>query len=235
MEDRYYLNDKLYLQNGITYLETNTKSIQIQKHNWHRYLSDIGWRKFPRKWITELNKRMINKQKNSLYGILSCPGDGDCLFHSIANALNESQGFMSYYTGKDIRKEISDSISKDTFEMIIECYRAMKDACDFHESWDPHKITDVSQFKKCLCDGGHEYWGDSLLIQLISSHYDVNILILSNEMGPYPMMTEYCYHKPTICLWFDDNHFELIGHFDGEKMISYFSLLPDEIKRLYNL
>ena len=54
-------------------------------------------------------------------------------------------------------------------------------------------------------------------------------------MGPYPMMTEYCYHKPTICLWFDDNHFELIGHFDGEKMISYFSLLPDEIKRLYNL
>jgi hypothetical protein len=235
MTECYYLNDHLYLQNGCTYLEEGSNKILVQKHNWHRCLKDIGWKKLPRKWITELNKLSTDKEKNSLYGILSCPGDGDCLFHSIANALNESQDFLSFNTGKDIRKEISESITEDAFDMIIECYRAMKDASDFHDSWDPHEITDLSQFKQCLCEGGHEYWGDSLLLQLISSYYDMNILILSNDVGPYPMMTEFHKEKPTICLWFDENHFELIGHFNGQRMISYFTTLPKEIQSLYNL
>ena len=230
-----YLNDSIYIQHGVTYVEEKKHRIQIQKHNWHRYLKDIGWKKLPRKWITELNKHSIQKEKNSLFGILSCPGDGDCLFHSIANAINESQGYMSFYTGKDIRKEISESITEDTFDMIIQCYRAMKDASDFQDSWNPHEITDLTQFKRCLCKGGHEYWGDSLLIQLISSHYNINVFVLSNDMGPYPMMTEYNSENPTICLWFDENHFELMGHFDGKQMISYFTTLPKEIRSLYNL
>lgn len=234
ISNSHYLTDTLLIQDNSLYTITKRSLRKVTNNNWHHYLNQVGWSKFPRKWITYLNQLSEVRSKNSLFGLLQCPQDGDCLFHCIANALNSRNQWLTYHNSKDIRSTIADSIDEDDYQTLISVYRAMKDADDYENEWDPHDVRDINQFRDLIKQSGHSYWGDSLLIQIIASHYDINILIYHSpdeEMIQLYTLVHYDPLKDTICLWFEFNHFQLIGHYNGDQMITWFSVgeLPQEL------
>jgi len=216
---------------------------EIKKHNWHRILNEYGWEKMPKKWISKLNKYSEICEKNSLYGLLDCEQDGDCFFHCISSSLNEKHNYTTTYDSNDIRELLSDSVTDDQYETLLTTYKIMKDADDFDECWDPYKIETKKDFQNELLKSGHNYWGDHLLLQILISILKVNIFILnsnseSNEYSIYNTLNEYNYDYDTICLLYEDDcHFKLIGYFDGNRMVSYFTneTLPIEMKKMYHI
>jgi len=241
--DSYYLTDTVFLQGDTLFHETDKGVIkEIKKHNWHHILSDYGWAKLPKKWITALNLLTDSrKEKNSLFGSLECEHDGDCFFHCIANALNERDKYMNHYVSQDIREMICDSLTEDMFETIIGCYRAMKDASDFEEDWNPHAIKSLEQFKRKMICGGHEYWGDDLMMNALIQCLNVNILILNSsedDCTVYNTMNDYDPTRDSICLLYEnESHFQLLGYFNGSRMISYFhpGQLPTELLKVFRI
>ena len=240
----YYLTDTVFLKGDTMYHETDKGVKEVKKHNWHHVLAEYGWTKMPKKWILILNKVVENpslREKNSLYGVLDCEHDGDCFFHCIANSLNERDEYAQMYDSGDIRTMIGDSLTQETFDTLIGYYRAMTDASDFDEEWDPHQITSLTQFREILVAGGHDYWGDHLILNLLVQCLQTNILILnSNDYTDnytvYNTMNDYDESKDTICLLYENEmHFQLIGHFDGSRMVSYFraGTLPHEMCRIH--
>ena len=94
--------------------------------------------------ISQLNKLSPWKERNSLYGVFDCESDGNCFFHCIAHALNEKYlGTDTYYNSDDIRRMISDNLSEEQYDTIIEYYRIMKDADDFSDYYGRRSIMEA--------------------------------------------------------------------------------------------
>ena len=241
--EEYYLTHDIRLINNKMEYRKNDIFIPIKKSNWHHVLSDYGWEKIYKSWIIILNKHSDCKERNSRYGVLDCESDGDCFFHCIANALNERDiNKENYYISNDIRKMISDNITSDQYDFIINTYRIMKDADDFSEDWDPYEINSLEDFKEMIETSGHIYWCDFMLLQLLCEILKINIYILNtneyeNDYSIYNTMCEYKREYDNIFLILENNsHFKLLGYFK-DKMISYFKNenIPIELKRLFKL
>lgn len=243
MENIYYLTDKIRIINDKMEYFTKDKFIPIRKNNWHHILDECGWEKIPKPWIVNLNKYSDIKEKNSLYGVMDCESDGDCFFHCIANSLNErDRQSGEFYDSNDIRKLISDNITEEQYDFIINTYRIMKDADDFSEDWDPYEIDSLEDFKSMIETSGHVYWCDFMLLQLLCEILRLNIFILNsneyeNDYSVYNTMCEKKRDYDNIFLILENNcHFKLIGYFN-EKMYSYFKseTVPIELKILFKL
>ena len=239
----YYYTENLRLKNNILEYKTKKSFVSVKKYNWHHILNDYGWEKINKQWIILFNKYSDNKEKNSRYGMIDCERDGNCFFHCIANALNERDlNIGIYYISSDIRKIISDNINKDQYNLMISTYRSMKDADDFNEGWDPYEINSLEDFKECIETSGNIYWGDFMLLQLLSEILKINIFILQeneyiNEYSIYNTMCEWKREYDNIFLILEnDCHFKLLSYFNG-KMISYFKNeeIPIELKRVFKL
>ena len=239
----YYYTDNLRLKDDILEYKRKEDFTKVKKHNWHHILNEYGWEKINKQWIIILNKYSDNKEKNSRYGMVDCERDGDCFFHCIANALNERDIYTDdFYVSQDIRKMISDNISREQYNFMISTYRIMKDADDFNEGWDPYEIDSLEDFKECIETSGHVYWGDYMLLQLLCEILKINIFILKaneyeNDYSIYNTMCEYKRDYDTIFLILEnDSHFKLLGYFN-DKMICYFNNknIPNELKRLFKL
>ena len=241
--EEYYLTHNIRLINNKMEYRKNDIFIPIKKYNWHHILSDYGWEKIYKPWIIILNKHSDYKERNSRYGVLDCESDGDCFFHCIANALNERDiNKENYYISNDIRKMISDNITSDQYDFIINTYRIMKDADDFSEVWDPYEIDSLEDFKEMIETSGHIYWCDFMLLQLLCEILKINIYILNtneyeNDYSIYNTMCEKKRDYDNIFLILENNcHFKLLGYFN-DRMISYFKneMIPIELKRLFKL
>jgi len=243
MKDEYYLTDTIrMIDNKMEYRVDDCEFRPIKNHNWHHVLSEYGWEKIHKQWLIKLNKLSDVKERNSLYGVLDCDSDGDCFFHCISNALNEKERGNEYYNGSDIREMISDNITVAQYDMIIGTYRIMKDADDFSEEWDPYSINSIDEFRDKIKTSGHEYWGDHILLQVLSAILKVNIFILNNntfehDYSIYNTLNDINKEYGSIFLIYEDMcHFKLLGHFEC-KMTSYFNFeeIPLELKKLYEL
>ena len=143
---------------------------------------------------------------------------------------------------QDIRNLLSETITNEKFQEIISIYRILDESGDFEETWDPHTIT-YNDFKQKIIDGGHEYWGDSFMLNLLRDILDVNIFILySNDIKNiyyhYPLMNLYDHSKETIILLYENEmHFQVIGYFQDGIMKYKFKdkEIPYEIRRLVKL
>jgi hypothetical protein len=238
--EEYYLTDNIRLYNDKMEYKKDDIFLPVKKYNWHHILNEYGWEKIHKPWIMKLNQLSVTKEKNSRFGMLDCESDGDCFFHCIANSLNERDiNTDNYYISDDIRKLISDNITQEQFNLMITTYRIMKDADDFSGEWDPYEIDTLEDFKNTLNTSGHSYWGDFMLLQVLSEILKVNIYILNtneyqNEYNVYHTMCEYKRDYDNIFLLLENScHFKLIGYFD-EKMITYFRSedIPIELKKL---
>ena len=232
---RFYLDENIFRENNIFYYEKKDKIIKIKERDWHLYLSEYGWNKLNKKWIVKLNKlnKLTNeRKKNSLFGVLDCGGDGDCLFHCISYALNDEE----YTETEKLREKLADYITEDKFNDIIEIYRILNESDDFEEIWDPDSIT-FEDFKSLLKEGGNEYWGDFFILNLLKEYLNINIIILysndiTNKYYHYPTFDTYYEHKNTIVLLYENEiHFQLVGHFSGNQMNTKFNKenIPEEI------
>ena len=63
----------------------------------------------------------LDKTQKSLFGVLDCGGDSDCLFHCISYALksNDYLNINLEYDVFDLRKIICDSIDLEKFNETI--------------------------------------------------------------------------------------------------------------------
>ena len=238
-----YLTPNLYINNKITYYcddETNKIKI-ITAGNWHKYLSEYGWEKLDYGWIRRFN--CYNKEKNSRWGLLDCGGDGDCLFHVIAEAMMEPDM-------QNIRKMAANEINENNFDIIIEVYRIAFDNNDFINDWNPHKIKNKEDLKRELIKEGDNYWGDHIVLQLLEKALDINFIILNSEkLGEYGKkingilnkrfnIHNICsildYNRKTIIIYYiDSTHFKLVGYFNTTYMQTLFDELPNEIIAIY--
>jgi len=239
----YYYTEDLRLRDDILEYKRDKIFIPIKKHNWHYILNEYGWEKINKQWVILFNKHSDNKEKNSRYGMIDCERDGDCFFHCIANALNERDiNIGNYYVSSDIRKIISDNITNEQYDFMIYTYRIMKDADDFSEGWDPYEINSLDDFKKMIETPGNIYWGDYMLLHLLSEILRINIYILNaneydNNYSIYNTMCETKRDYDNIFLILEnDCHFKLLSYFNN-KMISYFKNdeIPNELNNLFKL
>jgi hypothetical protein len=246
----YYLTDSVFINNGETFYENN-KIKKITKNNWHNYLDDYGWCKLVLGW----KKRLKEGNKNSCFGILECGSDGDCLFHVLCEALNSEYILklrLPKYNVKMLRNMVANEINKDNYELILETYKLDYDENQFNFSgeWNPHLIKSMTQFKKELVKGGHNFWGDHILLQLLQKKMKINIIILNsdNNKDTNNINERFTIHplasldldeneKTIIIYYLDQYHFQLVGYFDGNimKTLFYKDELPSIIKTIYNL
>jgi hypothetical protein len=235
--DRNYLTDTVFLMNNKLYYEEKEKSDLIKNHNWHHLLKEYGWEKLNKQWIKKLNCYLEKQSNNSLYACLDCGGEGDCLFHCISYALDNTGG----YDYKVLRAEISESLTYERYQEVIELYQIIHAVDDFDGEWDPSTMT-FGGFKKILNEGGDHFWGDFLILNLLKEYLNLNIIILnSNEITSeyyhYPLFYEYDSSINTIIILYENEmHFKLVGHFHENKMNVLFThqIVPDEILKLIN-
>jgi hypothetical protein len=233
---KYYLTDTIFVENNIYYHENNGKNQKIKEKDWHIHLNEYGWNKMNIQWIKILNKISLEKKHNSLFGVLDCGGDGNCLFNCINYAMN---GFDNIFGIERFREGFSDSITEEDFININDIYKISKNCGEFKENWDPYEIT-YEEFKMKVKMGGDEYWGDFLILNLIKDYLNVNFVVLySNDMTGeyynYPIFFEYNDELMTIILLYEnDNHFKLVGNYKTDRMIYNFKKdsIPNEILRI---
>ena len=232
--ERCYLSDNIYLEKNKLFIEEEGISKKIKENNWHIKLKEYGWYKLSMTWIKKLNKLNIKNKTNSLFGSLDCGENGDCLFHCISYAISPDLT----YDAKQLRNDLSNYITNDDFNMIINYYKIFSLSNDFDQTWDLKDIK-IEDFKQKIKDGGDDYWGDIFMLNLLEKYLDINIIILNsnyeaNEHYYYPF-SEYDSNKNSIMLLYENNvHFQIVGHFQNENMISFFKheYMPIEILRL---
>ena len=236
--DKYYYTDTIYLQDTNIYYDKDNIKKKVKNYNWHKILNEYGWEKLNIRWIKKLNNLIDFVPRNSLFGVLDCGGEGDCLFHCISYALKSGDVFNINlnYEVSDLRQIACDNIDYDKFIEIIGIYKILKDSDDFDEDWDPYEI-DFDEFKEILLEGGNNYWGDNIIINILKEKLNINIIILSsnnitNQHNYYPLLYEFDEKLKTIILLYEDNmHFKLVGYFDNN-MITLFENVPQEILKL---
>ena len=239
-----YISDNIYFDtnnNNLYYIENNNK--KITKNNWHNYLYNLDWNKLNLQWKKrlKLNENMNTKpiSKNSLYGLLECGSDGDCLFNCIAEAFNNPiNKLCDIYTIKDLRQLVSLQINENNFNDILELYKLQFDNNEFNGNWNPYNINSIDEFKNEINTLGNNFWGDYTCIVFLQKALNINIIILNDDnIKIHPLGQELDRYKKTVILYYYDNiHFQLIGYFNNYMQTLFnYNELPDSIINIYNI
>jgi len=204
------------------------KKIKINKKNWKKYLKDYGWAPMPLNWRNMLDNRD--------FGILDCGSNGDCLYHVFAEGLNLNNIFNgdvdSLHDVKNIRHIAADGITPENFEIILDNYKCDND----FGLWDPETVDTIEQLKTEIMEEGDNFWGDHIILQLIQDKLQLNVILLDENDIHYMVNDIYKYDKTIIIYYLNNNHFQLIGYFNGNYMQTIFNKdeIPESIKNIYN-
>ena len=244
MDEKLYITDQLYYKKNKLYHESIeppiVKITLVNNLNWHKYLDDYGWNKLPLGW----RKGLKSKDKNFRYGVLECGAQGDCLFHSIAEALNNNSSLEdTLYCVENLRELTASMVNKNNFDMIIENYRCEHTEGSFNECWDPFSIKTIEDLKKEICKCGDSFWGDHVLLQLLQEKLQFNTIILNSgeyddNYSIHPIGNSINKYNKTILLFYDEGfHFKLVGYFNKNKMQTIFKKneLPEKLLEIYNI
>ena len=212
------------------------KPIKLNKSNWLKYLSDYGWFPVDNEWKSKLSYF-------SNYGLLDCGGGGDCLFHCLAESLNDPQRpFDHHYDYQELRQLAAECITPENFKMILESYLASQELGEFEGEWEPRQIETLEQLQYEITTDGNNFWGDHIILQLLQHKLNINIIIMNS-----PSNTELSFSKleigykldpkkkTTILYYLDNIHFQLVGYFSQNRMHTHFeySKLPSEFIKIF--
>lgn len=240
--DEYYLTPELTIEDSSSYFNKNLKKIKIVRKNWHKYFSEIGWRKMDKKWIKKLNKYSVKRNCGCKWGMRSCGLEGDCLFEAIAEALN----YDIYYNNNDtkefiydasyIREKVSECLTDSNFEQIITLYRIGYINGEYSNQWNPYMIENVDDLKKELKKSGENYVGDHIILELMMSAFNINFIILNSSMDY--INQQFDQNRKTVILYYNDQEedFKLVGNFN-KRLYTLFEYknIPQEIKIICKL
>ncbi len=229
-DDFFLTSNIFYRKNKLYYLKEPNKIIKISNLNWEYYLEEYGW----------ININLEFKEDTILtkFGILDCGGHGDCLFLCVLEALKEN-GFIDIDVN-DIRLKVSNQVTNNNFEIILDNYKTEKYSEDFEGNWDPFKIKNVDELRKEIQKPGENFMGDHIIIQLLEKELNINIVIINTESynlenNKFKVIntgTKIEKNRDTIFLSYCYNfHYQLIGYFNKNKMITKFKFneIPNEL------
>ena len=218
MVENYYLNEDLYFNDKQLFKVLHQKNVKLNKKNWYKYLKDYGWEKISKDWMNKLDSNYIC--------LLECGSDGDCLFHVICEALNLNLIYIhkipEYEIGK-LRIMCSEQIKDDNFNIILESYKAEVESLEFFGEWDPNLIDTKEDLQLEIIKHGNNFWGDHILMQLLSSKLEINFVILSDNLNVNVINNELKYDKTIFIYFLDKLHFQLIGYFNGRFIETLFN------------
>lgn len=205
-----YITPTIIYKNNSLYSKKNKYYIKINKKNWLKYLSSYGWTKIDENWDL-----MLSEDDDECYfSILECGGNGDCLFHAIAEGVNNNYNPDNFlYTSPDLRELVSSKITESNFLIILESYKLIDDNLD----WDPENISNIKELQNEIIKEGNNFWGDHIILQLLEEALNINIIILSYfNTNIYNTFSEFNQKRKTLFLYYiDDIHFQLIGYFNN--------------------
>ena len=247
-----YISDTIFIRNYKLYQSKNNKIIKVTDNNWHKLLEDYGWWKLHLNWIKRLNKsvrlsEIKTVRQNSKFGVLDCGGSGDCFFSCVVESLNSEREVYDKYDVKILRELLANSITGETFQLMIENYRILKDIGEFYDEWDPYSVLVEEDLKIELKKEGCNFMADHMILQLFNKLFSINIIILNSTQYKfqhdkttdlfklYKTGIPYNSDFKTIILSYEDTeHFRLIGHLQNNNMIILFNenTLPKEIKNV---
>ena len=226
LSDDIYLTSNIILKNQKLYfIDDSDKQIKVTLYNWQKYLDEYGWEDFDKEW---LDKLMLGKKLNR-YGIIDCGGEGDCLFHCIIESLKE-HGEPSMDV-ENLRNLVSYEVTEENFNLILETYKLEKENDEFDGLWDPDKVTSIEELRNEIRTPGDNFWGDHILIQLLETALNINIIILNTEdlqfeENNYNIQPRgNTINKSLVSVFLSycfSSHFQLIGYFDGNLMKTSF-------------
>mgnify|MGYP001295437436 CR=1 FL=1 len=131
---------------------------------------------------------------------------------------------------------IARKITDDNFSLILESYKAEVESNEFFGDWEPNNIEDKEELKLEIIKQGNNFWGDHILMQLLSLKLQINFVIFSDNMNINVINNELKYKK-TIFIYFLDNlHFQLLGYFNGRFVETVFinDNMPICFRRILN-
>ena len=212
------------------YSKKNKYNMIIKNSNWSKYLSSYGWKPIEQQWDNKLNQ----KSEINLYGLLECGGHGDCLFHCLAEGLNNILvPEENKYDSHQLRVLAAEQINEDNFDLILESYKLETPNLD----WNPEMIFSVEDIQDEIKKEGHNFWGDHIIIQLLEQALEVNIIILDSlSTTIYNTCSLFKKEYKTVFLYYQDNiHFQLVGYFDKIMKTNFeYSEIPNELVHLIN-
>ena len=237
--DKYYVSDNIFydFELGAFYKEIEGESDlfikKITNSNFKKELSDYGWDEIDFLWNIELGDKFM---------LLDCGSHGDCLFHCLAEAINLNNIYKGDLTNlldvETLRLKASNQITDTNFDFILQNYKIEKDECEFQGDWDPYNIETKEQLRGELCKTGNNFWGDHIIIQLLSQNLKKNIIVLNGDEDFEKLSyntVETTGSKGYIIIYFENNcHYKLVGKFNGKKINTLFNKLPKNLLNLEN-
>ena len=173
--------------------------------------------------IKENYKDLFGSDIN-LFRIEGNVGSGDCLFYSIASALNNNIG-TELYSVLDIRKYISNYINHDNVDEILDLYISVVQDNDINpqtylsikKKFINDRVNDLKDHVKTS-----QHWGTDKDIMILSEILDMNILVIFNErvydnrMLVSKNLVACIGNKSDkfILIYKDGNHYEIIKKHD---------------------
>lgn len=226
LSEDIYLTSNILLNNNKLYsIDERVKKTKITIYNWQKYLDEYGWEDFDKQWQEKL---MLGKKINR-YGIIDCGGEGDCLFYCIIEALKEHG--ESSMDVEDLRNLVAYEVTEENFDIILETYKLEKENNEFDGLWDPEEINCMEELRNEIRTPGDNFWGDHILIQLLETALNINIIILNtedlqfeeNNYNIQPRGNPIDKSKISVFLSYCfSSHFQLVGYFDGNLMKTSF-------------
>ena len=231
--------------NNILYFNNNDKQIKINNQNWHKYLQDYGYCKLELGWKKRLKSDI---SKNSLWGVMDCGSNGDCLFLCIEEAYkNIYNPFNEDFSVINLRELTANQITEKNYDIILENYKLEYNNDEFDGLWEPLNIKNINELKEEIKKFGNSFWGDHILIQLLENALHINIFLLNNDNDYFDNIKKkykiqntgnhYDKNRRSIILYYCLNsHFQLIGYFNNNKMQTLFNFneLPIEFLKILN-
>ena len=231
MNEKYFLNEDLFYLDKSLYKVSNDNNIRLNRKNWFSSMKNYGWEKLKLNWRKIL--------ENNFFSVLECGADGDCLFHVVSEALNMELIYnyeIPNYDIATVRSLAASQINDDNFVIILESYKAELECGEFFGDWNPNTITCINDLQVEILKSGNNFWGDHILIQLLSEKLSINFIILNDESHNITSMCNDLKYDKTIIIYYLDNlHFQLVGYFNGKIMQTVFknSELPLGLLKKY--
>ena len=142
-----YLTSNLYLKDKSLFYEENaSKTVKLNRSNWHRYLTEYDYEKLPLGWKRRLKSKIY--PKNSQWAIKDCGGDGDCLFLCIEEALKNFEELENEsYSVENLRFKAASQITEENFRLILETYKSEVEIDEFEGEWEPNSIESIQDLQ----------------------------------------------------------------------------------------
>lgn len=228
----YYISHNIIFnyEDKRIYIENDDQLVKITTKNFKVILGEYSWEELDYLWDIEIGNK---------YLMLDCGSNGDCLFHCISEAINLNNIYRNNLQNQDLldieklRELSSNQITNDNFEYILQNYKIEYEEDEFQGSWIPNDIKTIidlqNEIKKC----GNNFWGDHIIIQLLSKSLGINFIILNSDIDDENVSynkVETVDNKNYIFLVFVNKcHYKLLGKFDGKKINVVFKSIPKEI------